>query len=281
MIDVFVVAILTALVQLGFLASINPGSAAVFFALSVAFTMLSAQALDPRLIWDSTEPGDRRAWLKPNRPLREVEAAQEETAGLAHLAGLAGAAARARRRARRRLAHLFRARADDRDRLRQRRRRRGRPDRGPLPRRAGGARRAHRLHLGPQAGDRHRPHQQGSGALRRRRRQVLGGAPDRLGAGRLRHRDGDLRRLHRRLAGTTSPGRAQEVFQGLPRAPQTPAGTAGIRLQLRAPDGGSMAVGAPGALQAHPGRPGRGHRAHRRRRRDRSTSSSTRRTRGS
>ncbi len=54
MIDVFVVAILTALVQLGFIVSINPGSAAVFFALSVAFTMLSAQALDPRLIWDST-----------------------------------------------------------------------------------------------------------------------------------------------------------------------------------------------------------------------------------
>jgi paraquat-inducible protein A len=56
MIDVFVVAILTALVQIGFLASINPGVAAVFFALSVAFTMLSAQALDPRLIWDSAEP---------------------------------------------------------------------------------------------------------------------------------------------------------------------------------------------------------------------------------
>jgi paraquat-inducible protein A len=59
MIDVFVVAILTALVQLGFLASINPGTAAVFFALSVAFTMLSAQALDPRLIWDSVEPKTR------------------------------------------------------------------------------------------------------------------------------------------------------------------------------------------------------------------------------
>ena len=55
MIDVFVVAILTALVQLGFIASINPGPAAVFFALSVAFTMLSAQAMDPRLIWDSAE----------------------------------------------------------------------------------------------------------------------------------------------------------------------------------------------------------------------------------
>jgi paraquat-inducible protein A len=53
MIDVFVVAILTALVQLGFIVSINPGPAAIFFALSVAFTMLSAQALDPRLIWDT------------------------------------------------------------------------------------------------------------------------------------------------------------------------------------------------------------------------------------
>ena len=28
---------------------------AVFFALSVAFTMLAAQAMDPRLIWDSAE----------------------------------------------------------------------------------------------------------------------------------------------------------------------------------------------------------------------------------
>ena len=51
MIDVFVVAILSALVQLGFVASIHPGPAAVSFALSVAFTMLSALSFDPRLIW--------------------------------------------------------------------------------------------------------------------------------------------------------------------------------------------------------------------------------------
>lgn len=51
MIDVFVVAILSALVQLGLIASIHPGPAAVCFALSVAFTMLSAQSFDPRLIW--------------------------------------------------------------------------------------------------------------------------------------------------------------------------------------------------------------------------------------
>ncbi len=53
MIDVFVVAILSALVQLGLIASIRPGPAAVCFALSVAFTMLSAQSFDPRLIWRS------------------------------------------------------------------------------------------------------------------------------------------------------------------------------------------------------------------------------------
>lgn len=51
MIDVFVVAILSALVQLGFVATINPGPAAAAFALSVAFTMLSAQSFDPRIIW--------------------------------------------------------------------------------------------------------------------------------------------------------------------------------------------------------------------------------------
>lgn len=53
MIDVFVVAILSALVQLGGIATINPGVAALSFALSVIFTMLSALAFDPRLIWDA------------------------------------------------------------------------------------------------------------------------------------------------------------------------------------------------------------------------------------
>ena len=53
MIDVFVVAILSALVQLDGLATINPGIAAVSFALSVVFTMLSAQSFDPRTIWDA------------------------------------------------------------------------------------------------------------------------------------------------------------------------------------------------------------------------------------
>ncbi|MEM9699218.1 MAG: paraquat-inducible protein A [Pseudomonadota bacterium] len=62
MIDIFVVAILSALVQLRSLATIEPGAAAIFFALSVIFTMLSAQAFDSRLIWDvKAEDGGSRA----------------------------------------------------------------------------------------------------------------------------------------------------------------------------------------------------------------------------
>lgn len=53
MIDVFVVAILSSLVQLQALASITPGRASLFFALSVIFTMLSAKSFDSRLIWDT------------------------------------------------------------------------------------------------------------------------------------------------------------------------------------------------------------------------------------
>lgn len=52
MIDVFVVAILSSLVQLSVVASIQPGPAAMTFALSVIFTMLSAQSFDTRLFWD-------------------------------------------------------------------------------------------------------------------------------------------------------------------------------------------------------------------------------------
>lgn len=42
-----------------------------------------------------------------------------------------------------------------------------------------------------------------------------------------------------------APGDAQYTFQGLTRPPLTPAGTPGLRLQVRAPDGGSMSIGAP------------------------------------
>jgi paraquat-inducible protein A len=59
MIDVFVVAIIVALVQFDVLIAVKPGFAAACFASSVVFTMLSAQALDPRLIWDETGEASR------------------------------------------------------------------------------------------------------------------------------------------------------------------------------------------------------------------------------
>ena len=58
MIDVFVVAILSSLVQFSLIATVKPGPAALAFALSVIFTMFSALSFDSRLIWDLDEDQD-------------------------------------------------------------------------------------------------------------------------------------------------------------------------------------------------------------------------------
>jgi paraquat-inducible protein A len=55
MLDIFVVTILVALVNLGALATIQAGPAALFFAAVVVITMLAAMSFDPRLIWDAKE----------------------------------------------------------------------------------------------------------------------------------------------------------------------------------------------------------------------------------
>jgi paraquat-inducible protein A len=55
MIDVFVVTILVALVNLGALATIDAGPAAVYFCAVVIITMFAAMSFDPRLIWDNCE----------------------------------------------------------------------------------------------------------------------------------------------------------------------------------------------------------------------------------
>ena len=59
MVDVFVVGILVALVQLGNIMTILPGAAALAFAAMVATTMLAAIAFDPRLIWRAGPNGDQ------------------------------------------------------------------------------------------------------------------------------------------------------------------------------------------------------------------------------
>lgn len=53
MIDVFVVAVLAALIQLGVFLSITPGAGIVAFAFSVVFTMFAATSIDTRLLWDA------------------------------------------------------------------------------------------------------------------------------------------------------------------------------------------------------------------------------------
>lgn len=55
MIDVFVVAIVVALVRLGNVLSIEPGPGGLAFAGVVVFTMLAALTFDPRLIWDQQQ----------------------------------------------------------------------------------------------------------------------------------------------------------------------------------------------------------------------------------
>jgi paraquat-inducible protein A len=61
MLDVFVVALLVALVQLDRLASVRAGTGAIYFGAVVVLTLLATHSFDPRLTWDAAEgPDDRR-----------------------------------------------------------------------------------------------------------------------------------------------------------------------------------------------------------------------------
>lgn len=55
MLDVFVVALLTALVRFGFLSQVEPLPGVVFFGLTVILTMFASMSFDPRLMWDGTD----------------------------------------------------------------------------------------------------------------------------------------------------------------------------------------------------------------------------------
>lgn len=57
MIDVFMLAILVALVRMGILAEVQPRAGAACFAAVVILTMFAAEAFDPRLMWDSAGHG--------------------------------------------------------------------------------------------------------------------------------------------------------------------------------------------------------------------------------
>ena len=55
MLDIFVAAILTKLVQFRFLATVEVGPAALPFGAVVVITMIAVMQFDPRLIWDSKQ----------------------------------------------------------------------------------------------------------------------------------------------------------------------------------------------------------------------------------
>lgn len=55
MVDIYVVTIMVALVQMGNLASIAAGAGAIFFCAVVILTMFAAMTFDPHLIWDNLE----------------------------------------------------------------------------------------------------------------------------------------------------------------------------------------------------------------------------------
>ncbi|TCV91464.1 paraquat-inducible protein A [Luteibacter rhizovicinus] len=58
MLDVFVVALLSALVHFKVLSRVEPLPGVIFFGLVVVLTMLSAMSFDPRLIWDNRDSDD-------------------------------------------------------------------------------------------------------------------------------------------------------------------------------------------------------------------------------
>jgi len=58
MLDVFVVMVLVALVNVGALANIQAGAGAMWFGAVVVLTMLASMSFDPRLIWDRAKYRD-------------------------------------------------------------------------------------------------------------------------------------------------------------------------------------------------------------------------------
>ncbi|WP_263147807.1 paraquat-inducible protein A [Pseudomonas sp. RIT-PI-AD] len=61
MLDIFVIAILVAVVSFGNLASVSANLGAAAFASVVVLTMIAAVTFDPRLIWDNTDMDDEHA----------------------------------------------------------------------------------------------------------------------------------------------------------------------------------------------------------------------------
>jgi paraquat-inducible protein A len=71
MIDVFVIAVLSALVRMGQLMSVYPAPGALLFAMVVILTMFAAMTFDPRLIWDRLRETERKEPRLDGQPSRD------------------------------------------------------------------------------------------------------------------------------------------------------------------------------------------------------------------
>ena len=56
MLDIFVISLLTVLVNFGFFTSIHTAPAATYFCIVVVCTMCAAIVFDPRIMWDRCAP---------------------------------------------------------------------------------------------------------------------------------------------------------------------------------------------------------------------------------
>lgn len=71
MVDVYVVTLLTSVVQFGFVGVVEPGPALLPFAAVVVLTMLAAETFDPRLIWDFADD-DSKSTKSHNKSLAKL-----------------------------------------------------------------------------------------------------------------------------------------------------------------------------------------------------------------
>jgi paraquat-inducible protein A len=61
MLDIFVIALLSALVQFGFFTTIQAAPAATWFTAVVVLSMFAALSFDPRRLWDACDPQNIRS----------------------------------------------------------------------------------------------------------------------------------------------------------------------------------------------------------------------------
>ena len=74
MIDVFMLATLSGLVQAGAIATIVPGLGAICFGTVVVLTMIAVSCFDPRVMWDAAEARARAELSRPTPPRRNRQA---------------------------------------------------------------------------------------------------------------------------------------------------------------------------------------------------------------